>query len=508
MTSCVHVSFVLILATILPEILTGDQEKCRKKFHSVEVVASCPTTKREFNIAVRRKNCTNLPFTADKMCSKPYVYHCVINEFRNQTLEVCAPVKFIFDYCTEFNVGGGVIQRHAQVRCNSVFPKCDKKYISSDAYKYPDCYKLANENQAFKSTLSQYPNSGFETRTVFSIEKTTYNETNHKISPTIGAVLIYVATCITFCIALGYFLFPLLRKKLCLCEKTRKNDLEEPNDYIYISTKHLGHFQYVYTLARNCTLRLVNVCTSEDLSDFRSEDVLIRIEVVGDYTEENLKLLSKGKAKRNKRRQKHCDVWKKVPLLCFQNHLSSKSALEMLRKGHACHKILIQSEKYFAKTKKADGDVITVGQNKRDIKEIITTCLETELDQILKVWLKKLKAKGSLNQTLEMIEEIKAIRKQLILENSKSTAAHDVPCIDSKPIVPKNVREHLFRRSGVTGFGIWGCSAFKIFVNMANDDEILKKELIKLNKNFFEKYQLKIETRNMIRLCSTMILHR
>lgn len=43
---------------------------------------------------------------------------------------------------------------------------------------------------------------------------------------------------------------------------------------------------------------------------------------------------------------------------------------------------------------------------------------------------------------------------------------------------------------------------------MANDDEILKKELIKLNKNFFEKYQLKIETRNMIRLCSTMILHR
>lgn len=44
----------------------------------------------------------------------------------------------------------------------------------------PDCYKLANESQAFKSTLSQYPNSGFETRTVFSIEKTTYNETNHK----------------------------------------------------------------------------------------------------------------------------------------------------------------------------------------------------------------------------------------------------------------------------------------------------------------------------------------
>ncbi|XP_065923832.1 uncharacterized protein [Magallana gigas] len=167
MTSFVHVSLVLILATILPEILTGDQEKCRKKFHSVEVVASCPTTKREFNIAVRRKNCTNLPFAVEKMCRKPFVYHCIINEFRNQTLEVCAPVKFIFDYCTEFNVGGGVIQRHAQGRCNSVFPKCDKKYISSDAYKYPDCYELAYEHKALKSTLSYYPNSSdFETRTV------------------------------------------------------------------------------------------------------------------------------------------------------------------------------------------------------------------------------------------------------------------------------------------------------------------------------------------------------
>lgn len=57
--------------------------------------------------------------------------------------------------------------------------------------------------------------------------------------------------------------------------------------------------------------------------------------------------------------------------------------------------------------------IVTVGQNKRHIKENITTCLETELDLILQVWLRKIKAKGSLKQTSEMIEEIKAIRKQL-----------------------------------------------------------------------------------------------
>lgn len=36
---------------------------------------------------------------------------------------------------------------------------------------------------------------------------------------------------------------------------------------------------------------------SEDFSDFRFEDVLIKIEVVGYYIEENLNLLLKGKGK-------------------------------------------------------------------------------------------------------------------------------------------------------------------------------------------------------------------
>lgn len=71
-----------------------------------------------------------------------------------------------------------------------------------------------------------------------------------------------------------------------------------PIEYIYLDSKNLPHFQYVYKMTRKCTHRLVNVCTSEELSDFRSVDILIRIGVVGHYAEENLKLLSKGKGKR------------------------------------------------------------------------------------------------------------------------------------------------------------------------------------------------------------------
>lgn len=55
-----------------------------------------------------------------------------------------------------------------------------------------------------------------------------------------------------------------------------------------------------------------------------------------------------------------------------------------------------------------------------------------------------------------------------------------------------------FRRSDVNGFGIWGCSTIQIFVKKATDYKILKSELISLNKSFFEKYHLEIETRNMV----------
>lgn len=49
--------------------------------------------------------------------------------------------------CTEFNVAGGVLQCQNDVVCNDKFPKCDNIYNATDAYKYPDCYKLINNTR-------------------------------------------------------------------------------------------------------------------------------------------------------------------------------------------------------------------------------------------------------------------------------------------------------------------------------------------------------------------------
>lgn len=116
-----------------------------------------------------------------------------------------------------------------------------------------------------------------------------------------------------------------------------------------------------------------------------------------------------------------------------------------MRGENACHKILIKSDVPCDKTRKADGSIIIVGQNKRQIKEIITSCFEEQLHQMLKDWLGKLKHEDSNKQTSEIIAEIEAIRKQLILDTSSNIAALDAPSIANKSIVPNDVKDYLIR---------------------------------------------------------------
>lgn len=74
---------------------------CPEIVNSVEEVASCPTTTEENDRAASKKNCSRI--TLGKKCNNYQLsYHCVINGYGNQTLEVCAPWKQI--------VGGNVLQ--------------------------------------------------------------------------------------------------------------------------------------------------------------------------------------------------------------------------------------------------------------------------------------------------------------------------------------------------------------------------------------------------------------
>lgn len=73
---------------------TGNKD-CPGTIQTVTAVPFCPINKEQVDKAARAKNCSQ--FARKQNCSSPdsFKYHCVINEYRNRLLEVCARRRFI-----------------------------------------------------------------------------------------------------------------------------------------------------------------------------------------------------------------------------------------------------------------------------------------------------------------------------------------------------------------------------------------------------------------------------
>lgn len=159
----------LVLFILQIESCTSQNIYCQEAVNSVEIVESCPSSKAEWDNAARRKDCGRLASKQNCTTAEKFRYHCVINGYRNVTLEVCAPSRIIFGHCVEFNVPGGVIQDQRSAPCKEPFPRCPNMYNSWEAYKYPDCYLLVT-----MSKRPDYMTTTFPTTTTLS--KTTTEE--------------------------------------------------------------------------------------------------------------------------------------------------------------------------------------------------------------------------------------------------------------------------------------------------------------------------------------------
>lgn len=66
-------------------------EQCLASLPTVRVVQTCPQNEAELSHAQQQKKCELL--AKYQRCTKPdkFKYHCVLNVFLNETIEVCAP---------------------------------------------------------------------------------------------------------------------------------------------------------------------------------------------------------------------------------------------------------------------------------------------------------------------------------------------------------------------------------------------------------------------------------
>lgn len=127
---------------LLSYTLDASVNSCLISTSTVQVVESCPDDKQKWRAAAARKNC---PAYANQ-CDEPdrLEYHCVINSFINETLEVCAyRQNIVFGHCTDYSISGNLIKQNSKTNCTVFETKpCPLFYLSSEAYKYPGCYEL------------------------------------------------------------------------------------------------------------------------------------------------------------------------------------------------------------------------------------------------------------------------------------------------------------------------------------------------------------------------------
>lgn len=119
----------------------------------MKIVQNCPETLDEWKIMASRKHCAGY----NQTCTDPlkFMYHCVVNPYLNETIEVCAPSAFITGYCCEFNAVGAVIQRNYDADCRKFLLRpCTEPYFSYEGYKYPGCYDLVHRKSYQNTTIN------------------------------------------------------------------------------------------------------------------------------------------------------------------------------------------------------------------------------------------------------------------------------------------------------------------------------------------------------------------
>lgn len=176
---------IAIILFLTVKKIKASSYSCDETKKTVVIVDGCPNSAEKWREAAANKNCS----ANANQCTEPgkFVYHCVINAFVNQTLELCAYAQNIVSgYCTEYNERGNLIQSSIGTSCKTFNVKpCPTFYRSNEAYKYTGCYELVKPSTTIavqtKSTTTQVTHiqtSTGKTRSIAIAGKASSNVSN------------------------------------------------------------------------------------------------------------------------------------------------------------------------------------------------------------------------------------------------------------------------------------------------------------------------------------------
>lgn len=228
--------------------LASESRSCLWSKKTAVCVPSCPQSKEEMEARAKNKDCVSIAHSQN--CTKPehFKYHCLINEFENASIEVCAESYYIVSgYCAEYNTLGALIQQHTGLKCSVGDPPCPLRYLSTDSYQYKVCYDAVSKKRH---------TSSMEMTTVLynmSLSSVPPNDIDDEILAMVVIMVIVGAVVIGLIIAFMRY------KKIGIFSRGCGDSAEEVEENVPLTSKlrkleHKGH-------------RIENICEEENFED-------------------------------------------------------------------------------------------------------------------------------------------------------------------------------------------------------------------------------------------------
>lgn len=143
-----------ILLTYILHVADSIGQQCLVSLLTVQTVTSCPTNTAELAQARKRKQCQHLSIIQN--CTTPgnFQYHCVLNTYENETVEVCAPIIISQGYCLKYDEGGARLQNIYDQECTNYSKPCTTRFNSSELLHYFQCNDILNKSKQTNSVVN------------------------------------------------------------------------------------------------------------------------------------------------------------------------------------------------------------------------------------------------------------------------------------------------------------------------------------------------------------------
>lgn len=144
----------ILLTFYILHVADSIGQQCLVSLPTVQTVTSCPTNTAELSQARKRKQCIHLSIIQN--CTTPgnFQYHCVLNTYENETVEVCAPIILSQGYCLKFDEGGARLQNIYDRECTIYSKPCTTRFNSSELLQYFQCNYILNKSKQTNSVVN------------------------------------------------------------------------------------------------------------------------------------------------------------------------------------------------------------------------------------------------------------------------------------------------------------------------------------------------------------------